>query len=109
MLEDFTCSWVTQYGLFDDTPPHPHSERLMQLLDSLNRRGRTIWFRGQEIPERRETCKMQRKWLLPAYTKRLQDIPVVKAWFLYVYVTIPIKFVSDLIIYFFAKKHLIYH
>ncbi|MBF1996544.1 DUF4113 domain-containing protein, partial [Serratia symbiotica] len=26
-----------------------------------------------------ETWKMQRKWLSPAYTTRLQDIPVVKA------------------------------
>lgn len=79
MLGEFTCSGVTQYGLFDNTPPRPHSERLMQLLDSLNQRGRTIWFGGQGIPERPETWKMQRKWLSPAYTTRLQDIPVVKA------------------------------
>lgn len=79
MLGEFICSGVTQYGLFDDTPIRSHSERLMQLLDSLNQRGRTIWFGGQGIPERLETWKMQRKWLSPAYTTRLQDIPVVKA------------------------------
>ncbi|EIH8433914.1 DUF4113 domain-containing protein [Escherichia coli] len=78
MLGDFTSERVAQFGLFDDAPPRKNSDRLMQLLDSLNQDGRApVWFAGQGIPDRADGWKMKRQRLSPAWTTRLKDVPVV--------------------------------
>ncbi|MGP2740428.1 DUF4113 domain-containing protein [Serratia nevei] len=62
-----------------DAPPRKNSDRLMQLLDSLNQDGRApVWFAGQGIPDRADGWKMKRQRLSPAWTTRLQDVPVVR-------------------------------
>jgi DNA polymerase V len=69
---------AAQFGLLDDAPPRKNSDRLMQLLDSLNQDGRAlVWFAGQGIPDRADGWKMKRQWLSPAWTTRLNDVPVV--------------------------------
>jgi len=47
MLGDFASERVAQFDLFDDEPPRKNTDRLMQLLDSLNQDGRApVWFAG---------------------------------------------------------------
>ncbi|MFK3765671.1 DUF4113 domain-containing protein [Serratia ureilytica] len=71
MLGDFSSERVAQFCLFDDVPPRKNSNRLMQLLDSLNQDGRApVWFAGQGIPDRADSWKMKRQ--------RLNDVPVVR-------------------------------
>lgn len=79
MLGDFTSERVAQFGLFDDAPPRKNSDRLMQLLDRLNQDGRApVWFAGQGIPDRADGWKMKRQRLSPAWTTRLNEIPIVR-------------------------------
>ncbi|MGG9089679.1 DUF4113 domain-containing protein [Serratia marcescens] len=37
-----------------------------------------MWFAGQGIPDRADGWKMKRQRLSPAWTTRLQDVPVVR-------------------------------
>ncbi|MGG9089117.1 DUF4113 domain-containing protein, partial [Serratia marcescens] len=36
-----------------------------------------VWFAGQGIPDRADGWKMKRQRLSPAWTTRLNDVPVV--------------------------------
>lgn len=39
MLNDFTATGVAQLSLFDEQPPCPHSQELMNVLDGINQSG----------------------------------------------------------------------
>lgn len=76
MLSDFFSQGVAQLNLFDEHPPRPDSQALMQTIDKLNVSGRgTIWFAGQGI---QKSWAMKREMLSPAYTTRYADLPVAK-------------------------------
>lgn len=77
MLGDFFSQGVAQLNLFDDNAPKENSEALMQLLDGMNHRyGRgTLQFAAQGLEQ---PWKMKRCMLSPAYTTRLEDVPVVR-------------------------------
>lgn len=76
MLSDFFSQGVAQLNLFDEYPPRPDSQTLMQTIDKLNVSGRgTIWFAGQGI---QKSWAMKREMLSPAYTTRYADLPVAK-------------------------------
>ncbi|WP_130100438.1 Y-family DNA polymerase [Siccibacter turicensis] len=76
MLNDFSSSGVAQLNLFDEQPPRPHSNELMQVIDNINHTGLgRVWFAGRGIaPE----WQMKREMLSPAYTTRWKDIPVAR-------------------------------
>lgn len=78
MLGDFFSQGVAQLNLFDDNAPKENSEALMKLLDGMNHRyGRgTLQFAAQGIEQ---PWQMKREMLSPAYTTRLEDIPIVQA------------------------------
>lgn len=76
MLGDFFSQGVAQLGLFDDYRPHVNSERLMTVLDFVNRREKgRLWFAGQGTERRWE---MKQHMLSPAYTTRFSDLLRVK-------------------------------
>lgn len=77
MLGDFYSQGVSQLNLFDDNAPRPDSEKLMGIIDGLNKkRGNgTLFFAGQGINPR---WQMKREMLSPRYTTRSSDLPVVK-------------------------------
>ncbi|EDR9399078.1 translesion error-prone DNA polymerase V subunit UmuC [Salmonella enterica subsp. enterica] len=76
MLNDFTCSGVSQLQLFDERPPRPHSAELMKVLDSINHSGLgQVWFAGRGIAP---SWQMKRDMLSPAYTTRWKDIPIAR-------------------------------
>lgn len=76
MLNDFTPSGVSQLNLFDEAPPRPDSESLMQVIDGINQSGLgSIWFAGRGIAP---AWQMKREMLSPAYTTRWSDIPVAR-------------------------------
>jgi DNA polymerase V len=73
MLDDFTPTGVSQLNLFDENQPRPHSDELMQVLDSINHSGLgKLWFAGRGIEP---GWQMKREMLSPAYTTRWSDLP----------------------------------
>lgn len=75
MLGDFSGK-ETQFTLFDEQPPKPHSEQLMQVLDHLNSvSGNHLFFAGEGIEN---SFAMRRELLSPCYTTNWNDIPKVK-------------------------------
>lgn len=76
MLGDFFSQGVAQLGLFDDYRPRANSEKLMTVLDFVNRREKgRLWFAGQGTER---SWEMRRHMLSPAYTTRLSDLLRVK-------------------------------
>lgn len=77
MLGDFFSQGVAQLNLFDDNAPRANSEKLMEVLDELNKKdGRgTLYFAGQGIQQQ---WQMKRDMLSPRYTTRYSDLPVVR-------------------------------
>ncbi|HDS1113595.1 Y-family DNA polymerase [Pluralibacter gergoviae] len=77
MLGDFYSQGVSQLNLFDDNAPRPDSEKLMSIIDGLNKKGgkNTLFFAGQGINPR---WQMKREMLSPRYTTRWSDIPTVR-------------------------------
>lgn len=76
MLSDFHAPGCYQPGLFDSPASQPKGEKLMQVLDQINRSGRgKVFFAGQGMsPE----WSMKREHLSPSYTTRWEDIPCVR-------------------------------
>lgn len=76
MLGDFFSQGVAQLNLFDSCGPRANSEKLMETIDTINRKGRgTLWFAGQGTGEQ---WAMRRDFLSPCYTTRFTDLPWVK-------------------------------
>lgn len=77
MLGDFYSQGVAQLNLFDDNAPRENSQRLMEVLDSLNgKEGRgTLYFAGQGI---QQPWQMKRQMLSPRYTTRYTDLLTVR-------------------------------
>ncbi|SEL41472.1 DNA polymerase V [Kosakonia sacchari] len=77
MLGDFFSQGVAQLNLFDDNAPRANSEKLMEVLDQLNKKdGRgTLYFAGQGIQQQ---WQMKRDMLSPRYTTRYTDLLVVR-------------------------------
>jgi DNA polymerase V len=74
MLGDFFSKGVAQLNLFDEFTPRENSESLMNVLDTLNKKGNKLWFAGQGVAP---GWKMKRSLLSPAWTTRLADVPLV--------------------------------
>jgi len=74
MLGDFFSKGVAQLNLFDEFSPQENSESLMNVLDTLNKKGNKLWFAGQGVTP---GWKMKRSLLSPAWTTRLADVPLV--------------------------------
>lgn len=75
VLNDF-CSRPGQIDMFDETPPRPNSDALMQAVDRINISGLgKVWFAGQGI---NKGWKMKREMLSPAYTTKWSELPVAK-------------------------------
>lgn len=77
MLGDFYSQGVAQLNLFDVNAPKENSEKLMAVLDRLNKKeGRgTLYFAGQGIQQQ---WQMKRAMLSPRYTTRYADLLTVK-------------------------------
>lgn len=76
MLGDFFSDGVTQLDLFAEYQPRRNSEQLMALIDQMNAHQRgALWFAGQGI---QKPWSMKREMLSPAYTTRINEIPVVR-------------------------------
>lgn len=76
MLGDFFSDGVTQLDLFAEYQPRRNSEQLMALIDQMNAHQRgALWFAGQGI---QKPWSMKRGMLSPAYTTRINEIPVVR-------------------------------
>ena len=73
MLGDFFSSGVAQLNLFDDNRPRCNSDKLMNVLDTLNaEKGKgTLSFAGQGI---QQPWAMKRDMLSPRYTTRYSDL-----------------------------------
>lgn len=77
MLGDFFSQGVAQLHLFDERAPRANGDALMALCDDINQKHRgTLWFAGQGV---QRGWQMKRDMLSPAWTTRLQDIPIAKA------------------------------
>lgn len=76
MLNDFSNGMNAQLGMFDESRPRAGAEKLMTVLDTINRSALgNVWFAGQGInPE----WQMKRKMLSPSWTTKWKDIPVAK-------------------------------
>lgn len=77
MLGDFYSQGVAQLNLFDEQAPQENSQKLMELLDSLNtQKGRgTLYFAGQGIQQQ---WQMKREMLSSRYTTRYADLLKVR-------------------------------
>lgn len=69
----FFSSGVAQLNLFDNNVPRRNSDKLMDLLDTLNaEKGKgTLYFAGQGI---QQPWAMKRDMLSPRYTTRYSDL-----------------------------------
>ena len=75
MLSDFYAPGTYQQQLFDDAPQKPHSQKLMDSLDQIHKRGLgKLFFPAQGT---RQGWSMKRELLSPAYTTRWSDLPRV--------------------------------
>ncbi|OJT47170.1 Y-family DNA polymerase [Serratia plymuthica] len=78
MLQDFYSQGIAQLNLFDEFQPRPNSERLMKVLDHINKSGRAkVWFAGQG---NHQAWSMKRELLSPAYTTRVSDLPRARVY-----------------------------
>ncbi|HCA3439749.1 TPA: translesion error-prone DNA polymerase V subunit UmuC [Salmonella enterica subsp. salamae serovar 35:g,m,s,t:-] len=76
MLNDFSSSGFSQLNLFDEDKPRANSDKLMQVVDSINQsRLGQIWFAGRGIAP---SWQMKRELLSPAYTTRWDELPVAR-------------------------------
>ncbi|MBE0508430.1 MAG: translesion error-prone DNA polymerase V subunit UmuC [Marinospirillum sp.] len=75
VLSDFYAPGTYQQQLFDDAPQKPHSQKLMDSLDQIHKRGLgKLFFAAQGT---RQGWSMKRELLSPAYTTRWSDLPRV--------------------------------
>ncbi|MFD1007954.1 translesion error-prone DNA polymerase V subunit UmuC [Oceanisphaera ostreae] len=75
MLADFWPTGTYQPSLFEVQESKPNSERLMGVMDSINRSGKgRIFLAAEGI---RQPWQMKRTFLSPAYTTRISDLPRV--------------------------------
>lgn len=78
MLQDFFRQGIAQLDMFDEYQPRYGSEKLMQVMDSINNSGRAkLWFAGQGT---QQVWSMKRELLSPAYTTRLSDLPHARVY-----------------------------
>ncbi len=78
MLGAFSESGICQPDLFDDENPQKNSEKLMSVMDYINRSGAgEIWLAGQGIKTENGEWKMKQSFLSPKVTTRLSDIRTV--------------------------------
>ncbi len=76
MLSDFYSHNTYQPGLFDEAAKRPNSEKLMTILDEINKSGLgRVFLARQGISN---TWRIKREHLSPAYTTRWSDIPQVR-------------------------------
>lgn len=79
MLGAFSESGVCQPDLFDDEKPQKNSEKLMSVMDYINRSGAgEIWLAGQGIKTENGEWKMKQSFLSPKVTTCLSEISKVK-------------------------------
>lgn len=79
MLGAFSESGVCQPDLFDTERPLNNSEKLMNVIDYINRRGTGgIWLAGQGIKADKKDWKMRQARLSPRWTTKLKGISIVK-------------------------------
>ncbi|HDU8496904.1 TPA: translesion error-prone DNA polymerase V subunit UmuC [Morganella morganii] len=75
MLGAFSESGVCQPDLFDDEKLQKNSEKLMSVMDYINRSGTgEIWLAGQGIKTENGVWKMKQSFLSPKVTTKLSDI-----------------------------------
>ncbi|HAS8353319.1 TPA: DUF4113 domain-containing protein [Vibrio vulnificus] len=75
MLGAFSESRICQPDLFDDEKLQKNSEKLMSVMDYINRSGTgEIWLAGQGIKTENGVWKMKQSFLSPEVTTRLSDI-----------------------------------
>lgn len=78
MLQDFFSQGIAQLDMFDEYQPRNGSDKLMQVMDSINNSGRAkLWFAGQGT---QQVWSMKRELLSPAYTTRLSDLPHARVY-----------------------------
>ncbi|WP_025120136.1 MULTISPECIES: translesion error-prone DNA polymerase V subunit UmuC [unclassified Serratia (in: enterobacteria)] len=78
MLQDFFSQGIAQLDMFDEYQPRNGSDKLMQVMDSINNSGRAkLWFAGQGT---QQVWSMKRELLSPAYTTRLSDLPRARVY-----------------------------
>lgn len=75
ILGDFFSQGVAQLNLFDEYAPRPNSQALMHVMDRMNEKGNKMWFAGQGVTP---TWSMKRYLLSPAWTTRIEDVPLVQ-------------------------------
>lgn len=79
MLGAFSESGVCQPDLFDDEKLQKNSEKLMSVMDYINRSGAgEIWLAGQGSKTENGEWKMKQSHLSPRRTTKLKDISFVK-------------------------------
>lgn len=76
MLSDFYSHNTYQPGLFDEVTKRPNSEKLMTILDEINKSGLGRVFLARQGMS--NTWRIKRDHLSPAYTTRWSDIPQVR-------------------------------
>lgn len=76
MLSDFYSHNTYQPGLFDEVAKRPNSEKLMTILDEINKSGLGRVFLARQGMS--NTWRIKRDHLSPAYTTRWSDIPQVR-------------------------------
>lgn len=76
MLADFYSNNTYQPGLFDEVAKRPNSEKLMKVLDEINKSGLGRVFLARQGMS--NTWSIKREHLSPAYTTRWSDIPSVR-------------------------------
>ncbi|MBU3895671.1 DUF4113 domain-containing protein [Serratia rubidaea] len=75
ILTDFRSGKVSQLTLFDEHQPQRNSDKLMEVLDSINGSGTTkVWFAGQGIQSANADWKMRRGKLSPSWTTKYSDL-----------------------------------
>lgn len=77
MLGDFFSQGIAQLNLFDENAPRENSEKLMGVLDSVNKKNGkgTLYFAGQGLQQH---WQMKREMLSPRYTTRYCDLLTVR-------------------------------
>lgn len=76
MLADFYSHNTYQPGLFDEMAKRPNGEKLMTVLDEINKSGLGRVFLARQGMN--NTWNIKREHLSPAYTTRWSDIPSVR-------------------------------
>lgn len=77
ILGDFFSKGVEQLNIFENNAPRADSEKLMEVLDELNKKDgqSTLYFASQGIQQQ---WQMKRDMVPPRYMTRYSDMPVVR-------------------------------